>query len=93
MLEGMTILMFVAVVVLITIFLTEITSNTATATLLVPIMGSAAIAMGVHPFATIVGACVAASFAFMLPVATPPNAVVFGSGCVTINKWPRPVSG
>ncbi|WP_027180293.1 SLC13 family permease [Maridesulfovibrio bastinii] len=86
LLNGMTILMFVGVVVVITIFLTEITSNTATATLLVPIMGSAAIAMGVHPFATIVGACVAASFAFMLPVATPPNAVVFGSGCVTIRQ-------
>lgn len=86
MLEGMTILMFVAIVVVITIFLTEITSNTATATLLVPIMGSAAIAMGVHPFTTIVSACVAASFAFMLPVATPPNAVVFGSGCVTIKQ-------
>ncbi|WP_320007511.1 DASS family sodium-coupled anion symporter [Maridesulfovibrio sp.] len=86
MLDGMTLLMFVAIVVLITIFLTEITSNTATATLLVPIMGSAAIAMGVHPFATIVSACVAASFAFMLPVATPPNAVVFGSGCVSIKQ-------
>ncbi|WP_415714268.1 SLC13 family permease [Maridesulfovibrio sp.] len=86
MLDGLSILAFVAIVVLITIFLTEITSNTATATLLVPIMGSAAIAMGVHPFATIVGACVAASFAFMLPVATPPNAVVFGSGCVSIKQ-------
>ncbi|WP_027723232.1 SLC13 family permease [Maridesulfovibrio zosterae] len=86
MLDGMTLLMFVGVVVVITIFLTEITSNTATATLLVPIMGSAAIAMGVNPLATIVGACVAASFAFMLPVATPPNAVVFGSGCVSIKQ-------
>jgi len=88
-LEGTSILIFVGVVVLITIFLTEITSNTATATLLVPIMGSAAIAMGVHPFATIVAACVAASYAFMLPVATPPNAVVFGSGCVTIKQMAK----
>jgi sodium-dependent dicarboxylate transporter 2/3/5 len=88
-LEGASILVFVGAVVLITIFLTEITSNTATATLLVPIMGSAAIAMGVHPFATIIGACVAASFAFMLPVATPPNAVIFGSGCVTIKQMAK----
>ena len=88
-LEGASMLLFVGVVVLITIFLTEITSNTATATLLVPIMGSAAIAMGVHPFATIIGACVAASFAFMLPVATPPNAVVFGSGCVSIKQMAK----
>ncbi|WP_321491392.1 DASS family sodium-coupled anion symporter [uncultured Desulfobacter sp.] len=88
-LQGASLLVFVGVVVLITIFLTEITSNTATATLLVPIMGSAAIAMGVHPFATIVGACVAASYAFMLPVATPPNAVVFGSGCISIRQMAR----
>lgn len=88
-LEGTSMIVFVGAVVLITIFLTEITSNTATATLLVPIMGSAAIAMGVHPFATIVGACVAASYAFMLPVATPPNAVVFGSGCVTIKQMAK----
>ncbi|NDV18589.1 DASS family sodium-coupled anion symporter [Pseudodesulfovibrio sp. JC047] len=88
-LAGSSLIVFVAAVVLITIFLTEITSNTATATLLVPIMGSAAIAMGVHPYATIVGACVAASFAFMLPVATPPNAVVFGSGCITIKQMAK----
>ena len=88
-LEGASMLVFVGVVVLITIFLTEITSNTATATLLVPIMGSAAIAMSIHPFATIVAACVAASYAFMLPVATPPNAVVFGSGCVTIKQMAK----
>jgi sodium-dependent dicarboxylate transporter 2/3/5 len=43
----------------------------------------------VHPFATIIGACVAASYAFMLPVATPPNAVVFGSGCVSIRQMAR----
>jgi sodium-dependent dicarboxylate transporter 2/3/5 len=43
----------------------------------------------VHPFATIIGACVAASFAFMLPVATPPNAVIFGSGCVTIKQMAK----
>ena len=85
-LEGTSLLVFVGTVVLLTIFLTELTSNTATATLLVPVMGSAAVAMGVHPYATIVGACLSASFAFMLPVATPPNAVVFGSGCVTIRQ-------
>ena len=89
LLQGSSVLLFVTVVVLVTIFLTELTSNTATATLLVPIMGSAAVAMGVHPFATIVGACVAASFAFMLPVATPPNAVVFGSGTLRIRDMAR----
>jgi solute carrier family 13 (sodium-dependent dicarboxylate transporter), member 2/3/5 len=84
LLQGASILMFILAVVIMTVFLTEITSNTATATLLVPIMGAAAIAMDIHPYGPIVAACVSASFAFMLPVATPPNAVVFGSGCVTI---------
>lgn len=83
-LEGVSIIVFILVVTALTVFLTEITSNTATATLLVPIMGAAAIAMGVHPYATIIAACVAASFAFMLPVATPPNAVIFGSGYIRI---------
>ncbi len=88
-LEGASLTVFVGVVVLVTVFLTEVTSNTATATLLVPVMGSAAIAMGVHPYATVVGACLAASFAFMLPVATPPNAVVFASGTLTIRQMAR----
>lgn len=83
-LDGLHMLIFITLVTLLVVFLTEITSNTATATLLVPIMGASAIALGIHPYATIVPACVAASFAFMLPVATPPNAVVFGSGAVRI---------
>jgi sodium-dependent dicarboxylate transporter 2/3/5 len=78
------VVVFVLIIALLVTFLTEITSNTATATLLIPIMGAAAIAMGIHPFATIVTATVSASMAFMLPVATPPNAVVFGSGYLKI---------
>src|SRR5699024_3693503 len=58
------------------IFLTEITSNTATASMMFPIMASLAVALGFHPYALMVAAAVAASFAFMLAVATPPNAVV-----------------
>lgn len=88
-LSGLHMLIFIAIVTLLVVFLTEITSNTATATLLVPIMGASAIALGIHPYATIVPACVAASFAFMLPVATPPNAVVFGSGAVGIKDMAR----
>lgn len=83
-LEGASVLLFVTIAAVLVVFLTEITSNTAIATLLVPIMGSAAVAMGIHPFATIISSCLAASFAFMLPVATPPNAVVFGSGAIKI---------
>ena len=65
-------------------FLTEITSNLATTAMLLPILVSLANAIGVNPYLLLVGATVAASCAFMLPVATPPNAVVFGSGYLKI---------
>ncbi len=83
-LHGLDMAVFITIVIVFVILLTEITSNTATATLLVPVMGASAIALGIHPYATIIPACLAASFAFMLPVATPPNAVVFGSGAIHI---------
>jgi sodium-dependent dicarboxylate transporter 2/3/5 len=83
-LSSLHIFVFVLIIALLTTFLTEVTSNTATATLLMPIMGAAAIAIGMHPFATMVTACISASMAFMLPVATPPNAIVFGSGYLRI---------
>jgi sodium-dependent dicarboxylate transporter 2/3/5 len=66
-------------------FLTEITSNLATTAMLLPVLVSLASAINVHPYLLLVGATVAASCAFMLPVATPPNAVVFGSGYLEIN--------
>ncbi len=88
-LQGLDMIIFIGIVTLLVVFLTEITSNTATATLLVPIMGASAIALNIHPFATIIPACVAASFAFMLPVATPPNAVVFGSGAIRISDMAK----
>ncbi len=65
-------------------FVTEITSNLATTAMLLPVLVSLANAVGVHPYFLLVGATVAASCAFMLPVATPPNAVVFGSGLLKI---------
>lgn len=65
-------------------FLTEITSNLATTAMLLPVLISLATAVGVHPYFLLVGATLAASCAFMLPVATPPNAVVFGSGYLKI---------
>lgn len=66
-------------------FLTEITSNLATTAMLLPVLVSLASAIGIHPYYLLVGATVAASCAFMLPVATPPNAVVFGSGYLKIS--------
>ena len=66
-------------------FLTEITSNLATTAMLLPVLAPLALEVGVHPYGLMVGAAVAASCAFMLPVATPPNAVVFGSGYLRIS--------
>ena len=65
-------------------FLTEITSNLATTAMLLPVLATMSLQINIHPFILMVGATVAASCAFMLPVATPPNAVVFGAGYLRI---------
>jgi len=70
-------------------FLTEITSNTATTTLLMPILAATALAVGVSPELMMIPAAMSASCAFMLPVATVPNAIVFGTGHVTIREMVR----
>ena len=70
-------------------FLTEITSNTATTTLLMPIFAATALAVGVSPELMMIPAAMSASCAFMLPVATVPNAIVFGTGHVTIREMVR----
>lgn len=88
-LEGRSIIIVLFSVAALTIFLTELTSNTATATMLMPILSSMALAMAIHPYGLMVSAALAASFAFMLPVATPPNAVVFGSGFITIPQMTK----
>ncbi len=74
---------------LIIIFLTEVTSNTATAAAFLPILASVAIAMGQDPLLLVIPAAIGASCAFMLPVATPPNAIVYGSGLVSIPQMAR----
>jgi sodium-dependent dicarboxylate transporter 2/3/5 len=71
------------------IFLTELTSNIATTATFLPVVGAIAIESGVDPIVLTVPVTFAASCAFMLPVATPPNAIVFGSGMLTIPKMVR----
>lgn len=88
-LSGLNIIILIFAVALLTILLTEVTSNTATATMLMPILASMALAMSVHPYGLMIGATIAASFAFMLPVATPPNAVVFGSSFISIPQMAK----
>ena len=82
-------LVLLAAVVALFIFLTEITSNTATATMGMPIMAGVAAGIGAEPLTLMAAAALACSMAFMLPVATPPNAIVFGSGRVTIGQMIR----
>jgi sodium-dependent dicarboxylate transporter 2/3/5 len=70
-------------------FLTEMTSNTATTNVLMPILGAAATASNLDPILLMIPAAMSASCAFMLPVATIPNAVVFGTGEITVGKMAR----
>jgi sodium-dependent dicarboxylate transporter 2/3/5 len=79
-----TIVMMVIVASVI-IFLTEVTSNTATAAAFLPLLGALAMAQEVSPLLLTVPAAIAASCAFMMPVATPPNAIVFSSGHMQIS--------
>ena len=70
-------------------FLTELTSNTATTEMVLPIFAAVAVSTGLHPLLLMVPATLSASCAFMMPVATPPNAVVFGSDRVRISEMAR----
>ncbi len=82
--DALPLLLMIALVVTVIIFLTEITSNTATAAAFLPLLGALAVAQGLSPEMLAIPAAVAASCAFMMPVATPPNAIVFGTGQLPI---------
>jgi len=79
----------IAISALVILLLTEFTSNTATAATFLPLLAALAVSLGENPLILTVPAAIAASMAFMLPVATPPNAIVFGSGHVTIPQMVR----
>ncbi|GGB67262.1 sodium-dependent dicarboxylate transporter SdcS [Henriciella pelagia] len=79
-------LVFIVAVVTLVIFLTELTSNVATMTTLAPILGALALAVGAAPESLLAPAAVAASCAFMLPVATAPNAIIYATGEVSVAR-------
>lgn len=81
--------LLVTVVVIVVILLTELSSNTAVANAFIPVLAAMSIGLGVAPLPILVGATLAASCAFMLPVATPPNAIVFSSGYLRIADMAR----
>jgi sodium-dependent dicarboxylate transporter 2/3/5 len=85
----LSIIVIIGVVALAVTFLTEITSNTATTSLLMPILAAAALGAGFEPALLMLPAALSASCAFMLPVATGPNAIVFGTGQITVERMVR----
>ena len=88
-LQNVPVFVLIFCICLVVTFLTEMTSNTATTILLMPILGSAAQAMEVNPAILMLPAVLSASCAFMLPVATAPNAVVFGTGKFSTTRMMR----
>ncbi|RLV60439.1 SLC13/DASS family transporter [Parashewanella curva] len=84
-----SVLALVVLICLVVVYLTEITSNTATATLLMPILAVAAVGVGVKPEVLMIPAAMVASCAYMLPVATAPNAIVYGTGEIDIKQMVR----
>jgi sodium-dependent dicarboxylate transporter 2/3/5 len=88
-LSRLPVVLMILLICLLVTFLTEVTSNTAITTILMPIMASTAVAMQTHPFLLMIPATISASCAFMLPVATPPNAVIFGSGYLAIGDMAK----
>lgn len=88
-LSGFPVVLLVAGVAALVILLTELTSNTATTAAFLPVVGAVAVGAGLDPMLLAAPAALAASCAFMLPVATPPNAIVYASGHVTVPQMVR----
>jgi len=86
---GVSVLVVLLIVATVVVFLTEVNSNTATASVFIPIMVGVGYALGVPPISLMAITALVASYAFMLPVATPPNAIVFGSGYMTVPQMAR----
>lgn len=89
LLTGVDPLVLLFLVIGLILFLTEFTSNTATATIFMPVAAALAAASGSNPLPLMAAAAIASSLAFMLPVGTPPNAIVYGSGYVTMPQMIR----
>ncbi len=87
--EGISIVLIVVLVVTLIIFLTELTSNMATTATFLPVVAAIAVQSNFDPILVTAAVALAASCAFMLPVATPPNAIVFGSGLIRVPQMAK----
>jgi solute carrier family 13 (sodium-dependent dicarboxylate transporter), member 2/3/5 len=88
-LEGWPVLVVLAIVCFGILMLTELTSNTATAATFLPIAGALALSLGENPLYFLVPTALAANCSYMLPVGTPPNAIVYGSGLIALPQMAR----
>ena len=88
-LGNLPVFLLIVIVCVALTFLTEFTSNTATTEMILPILASVAVVTGTHPLVLMIPATLSASCAFMMPVATPPNAIVFGSERITVGEMAR----
>jgi len=88
-LEGLHMIVIIAASSFLVLALTEFTSNTATATMILPILAALALTMNIHPYALMVPAAMAANCAFMLPVGTPPNAIIFATEKLRLSEMVR----
>ena len=88
-LDTVPVVVIIAFVATLVVFLTEVTSDTATSTMAMSIMAGVAMGLGIEPLLVMATAALSAEMAFMLPVATPPNAIVFASGYITIPQMSR----
>lgn len=82
-------IIIILIIAIVMTFLTELTSNTATTEMILPVMAGLAISAGIHPLLLMIPATMSASMAFMLPVATPPNAIIFGTGRIAVGQMAR----
>jgi solute carrier family 13 (sodium-dependent dicarboxylate transporter), member 2/3/5 len=88
-LEGLPVVLTLCIVCFLILMLTELTSNTATAATFLPIVAATAVSLGQNPLLFLIPTTLASNCSFMMPVGTPPNAIVFGSGLVTLPQMAR----
>jgi len=79
----------ILIICLVITFLTELTSNTATTEMILPVLAGLSISTGIDPLMLMIPATISASMAFMMPVATPPNAIIFGTGRISVSTMAR----
>jgi len=82
-------IVIILMISLLVTFLTEVTSNTATTEMILPILAGLSVSLSINPLYLMLPATISASMAFMLPVATPPNAIIFGTNRISIPVMAR----